>query len=200
VRGFSSGECAVTEGVDNQGLSADFQSRDAVARYLLAHKDRIRAVARRKLTGKTRSVFDSEDVLSSVLRRVDALVLDGKLCPRSEAELWGFVDAITRNNAVSRTRLIERARNLLTDEEPYAYELLKRLNAYTTDDEATLLVYRMMSCLQGDDRHILSLFVRGATHKAIADFLKTSEGACRQRWMRIRHELQARFARGVLDG
>jgi DNA-directed RNA polymerase specialized sigma24 family protein len=190
----------VTEETGRQGLNDEFANREAVARYLLAHKDRIRAVARRKLTSKTRAVFDSEEVLSSVLRRVDGLVLEGKLCPRSEAELWGFVDAITRNNAVSRTRLIERARVMLTDEEPYAYELLKRLNAYTTDDEATLLIYRMMSCLQNEDRHILSLHLRGASHKAIADLLKTSEAACRQRWMRIRHELHDRFARGVLDG
>ena len=176
-------------------------SREDVAKYLVEHRDRIRAVARRKLTAKTRSVFDSEDVLSSVLRRMDTIVSAGKLCPRSEAELWSLVDTITQNNAINRTRLIERAREFLEEEGPYANELLARLNKYETDDEATLLVYRMMGCLKGEeDRRIFSLHLRGAAHKAIAALLNISEDASKQRWMRVRVELHARFKEGVLDG
>jgi DNA-directed RNA polymerase specialized sigma24 family protein len=172
-----------------------------VAQYLLANEAKIRAIARRKLTSNTRSVFDSEDVFSSVLRRMDELTINGGLRPRSEAELWAFVEAITRNNAVNRTRLIERARSRLTEDGPYAYELLRRLNAFATDDEATVLVLRMMLCLKNEeDRQLLSLLHRGAEHRAIGTMLRISEEASRQRWARIRKELLDRFAEGVFDG
>ncbi len=177
------------------------RDRTAVAEYILAHSPRIRGVARSKLSAATKSIYDSEEVLSSVLRRVDAIVKNGQMHPRSEAELWALIDAITRNNAINRTKLIERARNLLTEDGPYVYELLKRLNAYTGDDEATILVYRMMACLPDEiDRRILGLYIRGATHAAVATLLSITAAATRQRWMRIRRELEARFKDGLLDG
>lgn len=177
------------------------RDRKAVAEYLVVHAERIRSVARRKLSAATRSVYDSEEVFSSVLRRVDTLVEKGQLHPRSEAELWALVEAIARNNAINRTKLIERARNLLTQEGPYVYELLKRLNFYASDDEAHVLVYRMLACLPEEvDRRILGLYMRGASHAAIASLLHITVEASRQRWMRIRRELEARFQKGDLDG
>lgn len=128
------------------GMAPEFLcDRAAVGAYLLNNADRIRAVARRKLSPRAKHVYDSEEILSSVLRRVDTIVMAGELRPRSEAELWALIDTIAKHNAINRTRLIERARNLLTEDGPYVYELLKRLNAYSSDDEATMLVYRMMA-------------------------------------------------------
>ena len=177
------------------------RDRQSIAEYLISHRDRIRAVARRKLTANARSVFDSEDVFSSVLRRVDTMMDAGTLRPRSVAELWALIDAITRNNAINRTRLIERARALLAEEGPYAQSLLDRLTRYTTDDEATVLMYRMMGCLKDEnDRQVLSLHLRGATHKAIAGLLGISEDASRQRWRAVRGALQEKLSQGALDG
>jgi DNA-directed RNA polymerase specialized sigma24 family protein len=185
------------EGLDDLPLL----DRGAIARFLIDHQDRIRAVARRKLSANARTVFDSEDVFSSVLRRVDTMVESGTLRPRSVAELWALIDTITRNNAINRTRLIERARALLSDEGAYAQSLLDRLCRYSTDDEATILLYRMMGCLRDDtDRQVLTLHLRGATHRAIASLLNISEDASRQRWRTIRNLLQEKFSEGSLDG
>ena len=174
--------------------------RDALAAFIMAHEDQIRAVARRKLTQATRLVYDSEEVLSSVLRRLDALAHRGGLVPSNEHELLAFIKAVARNTAVSRTRLIEFMRNRLTEDGPYAYELLKRLNACQDDDEATVLLNRMMLSLKdATDRQMLALVHKGATHKAIADLLKLpSVEASRQRWMRIRRQLCEAFEGGQL--
>jgi hypothetical protein len=175
--------------------------RDGLARYLLEHEASIRAVARRKLSASTRSVYDSEDVLSSVLRRVDGMAREGALRPRSEAELWALINTIAANNAINRTRLIERARNFLTEDGPYAYELLRRLNAFTTDDEVTLLLHRMLAVLgSGEDRQLLVMYHRGAALNVIAGYLGISDETCRQRWRTIRKLLHERFQAGVLDG
>lgn len=182
------------------GVMPGGSTRDALAKFVASNSDRIRAIARRKLTSGTRAVFDSEDVLVSVMRRLDDMALKGRLRPRSEGEVWALITAIAQNTAVSKTRLIERAREALAEDGQFAALFLNRLNSCGNDDEATLLVHRMlMSIADSDDRHLLSLVLRGANHAAIAGLLGVSEPASRQRWMRLRRDLAERFEQGLLD-
>jgi hypothetical protein len=168
---------------------------------VLAHQDRIRAIARRKLTANARQVCDSEEVVSSVLRRLDTMAMRGSFRPHSEAELWGLIRAIARNTAVSKTQLIERTRALICEEGDYAHLFLERLNACAGDDEVTLLVQRMLLSLKDPiDRQLLVLVMRGAAHRAIGGLLGISEEASRRRWKDVRDDLVARFAQGALDG
>src|SRR5262249_12533541 len=83
---------------------ASEQVREMIAAYGLENKERVRAIARRKLTPTSRRVFDSEEVLSSVLRRLDGMAVRGTLRPHSEAELWALIEAIARNTTVSKIR------------------------------------------------------------------------------------------------
>ena len=173
-------------------------SREAVAAWALAHQREIRTLARKRLTQNTRSVFDSEDIFSSVLRRLDGLAANGNIRPECEAELWALVRQIALNTAVSKTRLIERANALLTEDGPLAYEMVRRLNACGGDDEAALLVHRMHEALESSaDRQIFGLLLRGATHRVVAQFLGISEEASRQRWMSIRRRLLKWCREGV---
>ena len=134
-----------------------------------------------------------EQALRSLLRSLFGMT-------RSEAELWALIEAIARNTAVSRTRLIERMQNLVTEEGDYAYFLIRGLNACATDDEATLLVHRMLlSIPDASDRQITALILRGAAHRAIAGLLGITEEHSRQRWKRVREDLVARFKGGLLD-
>lgn len=175
-------------------------ARGSVATYIVQHADRVRAIARDKLPRRTRRVADSEDVLSSVLRRLDEMVVRGTLRLDSERELWGLIEAIANNAAVSKARMIERAQNLLTEDSVYANELLKRLNVCPGDDEATLLLLRMTASIKNStDRQVMTLMHRGVSHKAIGHLLGTTEGASRQRWQCIREELCKRFREGFLD-
>lgn len=180
---------------------SDPSVRDLVASFVLQHSDTIRYIARTKLTAGTRSVFDSEDVLGSVLRRLDGMAERGDLRPRSEGELWALITAIARNTAVSKTRLIERTRALLARDGPCAHELLMRLNRCEGDDQAAALVARMARSLDSSsDRQILLLILRGASAAAIASLLGITEAAASQRWAKIKRALADRFARGLIDG
>ncbi len=167
------------------------QVRDAIARFALDNAAKIRAIARVKLTKVTRTVHDSEDVLSSVVRRLDGLAIEGRLRPASEKELWRLIAVIARNCAVSKTRLIERAQKLLTEDGPLAYEAVRRLNSCRSDEEATLLVSRMIGTLRNSqDRQILDLLMRGASNGAIAALMGISMEASRQRLTAIRRKLR----------
>lgn len=173
-------------------------TREDVARFVLRHEEKIRRIARAKLTLATRTAFDSEDVMSSVLRRVDQLAANGTLRPANEAELWALIKTIASNTAVSKTRLIERARILLTEDGEYAYILVRRLQACATDDEAQLLVLRMAGLLKNERaRQVFLLRVRGVSHAAVAAALESSEGACRQNWMQMCRELRLVFEKGL---
>ena len=71
---------------------------------------------------------------------------------------------------------MQRASSRLAEDGPYALALVARLKSYTTDDEATLLLYRMMFCLKNEiDRQLLNLLLRGAGHRAIGSMLGITE-------------------------
>ena len=167
--------------------------RDAIARYVLEQEELIRSLARRKLTARARRIHDSEDVLASVLRRVDLFVARGHLKAASENDVMSLIVAIVRNTAVTKVRLAEQARRIVADDGPYVQSLLNRANACASDDDAALLVSRMMLALDdATQRQYLGLRLRGASHRAVAQVLGLSEAAARQRWgviVRNLHEL-----------
>ncbi len=84
-------------------------SRDEIARFVMARKGRIQAIARTKLTKSSRSLVDSEDVVSSVMRRIDTLASRGALYVRTENDLWALITTIVGNYTVSKARLVARA-------------------------------------------------------------------------------------------
>lgn len=171
---------------------APIRSRAELAAFLLERADEIRAVARRKLTTVARCSFDSEDVLSSVVRRMDKLFHDGRLHVTTRDELWRLVQAVAGNRAVSFTRLRERMAQLSEEDGPYAQHLASSFAACTCDDEALLTLYQLAAKLaQPADRQLFLLRARGANHRAAAAVLGVSEEAARQRWTSIRRQLSA---------
>lgn len=162
--------------------------------FLLTNEDRIRSIARRKLTQATRAVYDSEDVLSTVLRRMDAFVADGRFAPTSEDEIWGLIAVIARNAAVSKVRLVSRLNQLISEDGEYARLFLDRAAACETDDEAAMLVTRMSMWLpDAASRQLFNLRLRGAAHPAAATLLQITPAAARQRWKTIKDLLVERM-------
>jgi DNA-directed RNA polymerase specialized sigma24 family protein len=167
------------------------QIRVAIARFVLENEARIRALIRRKIGPATRGVFDSEDVVASVLRRMDQLASRGRLRLDSERELWGLVITIAHNSAVSKTRLIERWRSFSVDEAP---EVLPHINACAGDDDALVLIYKMAMALEeSGDRQLFFLRLRGASHAAAAQLTGVTEENARKRWERVCKRLRERF-------
>jgi hypothetical protein len=171
-------------------LPAPIRSRAELAAFLLERADEIRAVARRKLTNVARSSFDSEDVLSSVVRRMDKLFHDGRLQVATRDELWRLVQAVTSNRAVSFTRLRERMKQLGAEGGAYEQHLANVFSTCESDDEAILTLYQVAARLaQPADRQLFLLRARGANHRAAAAVLGTSEEAARQRWASVRRQI-----------
>ncbi len=164
----------------NSGL---IDVRPMLARFVLEHRDEVRAIARSQLRMTTRSVYDSDEIVSTVLRRLDRFVQEGRFSPTSGKDVWTLVSAVTHNTAVSKVRLMERARALVREDGVYATMLVERLNRCQGDDEAASLVTRIMLLIPSEkDRQIVSLRLRGTTHKVTAQLLGLQEAAVRKRW------------------
>lgn len=183
-------------------LSSDLQDgmRDWVAKWVMARQDMIRHLARQRLARTTRTLFDSEDIFSTVLTRMDGLAARGVLRVESTAEMTALVKTIVANSAANKSRLIARSRRLEEEDGAYARHLMGRLQRCLDDDEATLVVCRMMSWLDSQEsRQILGLRLRGMTHGAIGQALGLSEVAVRKRWQSIRAMLMERISLGELE-
>lgn len=174
--------------------------RDWVADWVMARQDMIRHLARQRLARTTRTLFDSEDIFSTVLTRMDGLAARGVLRVESTAELTALVKTIVANSTANKSRLIARSRRLEEEDGAYARHLLGRLQKCLDDDEATLIVCRMMAWLDSQEaRQILGLRLRGMTHAAIGQALGMSDVAVRKQWQTIRARLLERIERGDLE-
>lgn len=158
-------------------------SRDEVAAFVLASEEQIRAAARSRLFGSTRSVFDSEDVFASVLRRCDELAKVERIRPHSKAELLQFVRTMARNLAVDKNRqaaVLEALRAELARPDDVSCAGLAR--AEDGEAAAVVLAKLLRACTARDDRQIMLLRLRGVSHRALAGLCGTTEEAMRARW------------------
>jgi len=93
-----------------------------------------------------------------------------------------------------------RSRRLETEDGEYARRLVGRLQRCEDDDEAAMIICRMMTWLPSQEaRQILGLRLRGMTHGAIGQALGINEAAVRKRWQSIRATLMERISRGDLE-
>jgi hypothetical protein len=172
-----------------------WRDRENVAAFVVRHEDRIRAIARRKLPRGARTAFGSEDVFSTVARRVDALVARGALRAESEAQLWSLIQRVAENVSLERARLIQSTAARSGEDAEFWSQVSMDLRRCRDDTEAFVLVFEMMSALTDQcERQIFLLRLRGVGHRVIAQQLGTTSDVVRQRWVKIRRDLRCRFS------
>lgn len=157
--------------------------RPALARLVLSAEPEIRQIARERLFAATRSLFDTDELMGTVLRRLDRFVCRGMFAPTNADDIWALIRTVAHHSAVTKIRLTQRARALTKEDGPYVQGLLERLNKCPDDDEVANLLTRLMMAIPGaTDRQIFGLRLRGTTHKVTAQLVGISEVAARKRW------------------
>lgn len=175
-------------------------SRGELAAFLKSRAMRVRDVARRKLLSRTRRIYDSEDVLSSTIRRMDEMALEGMLRPHNEEELWTLTRTIAQNNAVSKNRMVSRLDRLLQEEGVAFAMVADFIQRRAESEKLEDVLARLAAVLENStDRQYFFLRMRGATHRAASDALGITHDAGRQRWVGIMARLRAAAA-GELNG
>jgi DNA-directed RNA polymerase specialized sigma24 family protein len=164
--------------------------RVAAAQFLERFGQRIRRRVHGRLRPYVRRLFDSQEIVSTVARRLDLLVRGGKLTAASEGELWALVFTIAENAAIDKTRLSDRVCTLeasaVTEREQPAVE-----TALVRSRADSAAIKRAFSALQdGVDREILSLWLQDTPHLITARLVGLSPTAVRKRWEMIKRRLR----------
>ena len=166
--------------------------REAVAEFVCRYGDLIRLRIRDKLGPKLRRVLDSEDVLSTVTRRLDHLVRDRAIRAGSDAELWSLIAAIANHAVAENARAARREQNTLesttrNDVAPPTVEEGPRPQGAVDGALADVV-----GALQDEtDRRILWGRLHDHPHEQIAAELGSTPSAVRMRWSRIRRLLRS---------
>jgi hypothetical protein len=174
--------------------------REELAQFILARRDRIRGLVRRRIGQQTRRFEDSEDIFSSVMRRADRLLAEGRLRPCDERELWGLIERIALNNSIDKNRLMQRLARIRSEDGDYASVLQQRVAACRSDEETQDLILRVALWLTDDEQELWFVRLRGGSHQLSAARFRISVEAVRQRWSALLRRITDRIAQGGLNG
>jgi DNA-directed RNA polymerase specialized sigma24 family protein len=175
--------------------------RDAVGEFVTLYGPFVRRRVRGKLGPAMRRLFDSQEILSTLSRRLDRYVRSGRVEAATEPQLWALVFRMVDAAMVDKIRIIRRLRHVEGDDTEFARTLLNRLQSteQAGHEEVELTVDAALGALQNaTDRQILSLWLMGSSHRVIAEYVGLSHDATRKRWQSIRERLRSGFAEGTV--
>lgn len=171
--------------------------RTAAAEFITRYGSRVRRRICGKLSPEMRRLYDSQDILSTLGRRLDQYVSGGRLHAANEDELWSLVFRMAENAVIDKARVFRRLRKTEGEDSEFAQRFAQRLHQADEDRDTgvEIEIDRALSVFSNDaDRQILRLWLAGTEHNAIATHLELKPAAVRKRWQKIKSVLHERFA------
>ncbi|MCZ6835323.1 MAG: ECF-type sigma factor [Planctomycetota bacterium] len=170
--------------------------REAAALFITGYDNRIRRRIRGKLNPAMRRLFDSQDILSTVGRRLDQYVSAGSLEANNERQLWALVFRMALNAVIDKSRMYRRLQRAEGPDSLVAQEILRRLrhadqNLHGGFEIELELALDLFS--DDIDREILFQWLNGFRLNEIARSIDMAPTGVRKRWQKIRERLQERF-------
>lgn len=164
--------------------------RDAVGRFIEIYGSKVRRRIRGKLGARTRRIFDSQEILSTVGRRLDDFVRHNKLSAMTEGQFWALIHKMTSNAVASKARTVRRTEiREAACSAPIWSDGLSESDATTMQELEVVLDALTDRC----DREIFTLSFSGKSSKVIGEAVGLAAGAVRKRLERVRRKLAARF-------
>ncbi len=160
--------------------------RAAVAQYIARNAPLIRRRLRGKIARSLRGLFDSDDLMATISRRLDDIVRKRELTATSEGELWSLLEHLAAN------ALSDLARRTVREHPDAPVELIPAPPASElepkadSDDPNSLLAICLAEIHHEADQRILRMRLDHHTHAQIAAAEGVSESNVRKRWQRIR--------------
>jgi DNA-directed RNA polymerase specialized sigma24 family protein len=185
---------------DDRGVAAllsRFQEgdTDAVGDFVHRYGPVIRAHYRRRIGRSMQRLVDSQDLLSTIARRLCQRVSSRRVRASDRHQLWTLVFRIGDGALVDRIRILSRLRSLEGDSE-FVHLLRGRLDrpGDSSGNEFAEELAGMLDSLHTEtDKTLLVMWLHGMPlAEAGAEFGLTPPAA-RKRWERIRHALRARL-------
>lgn len=175
-------------------------NREATAEFINRFGARIRRRVRGKLSPAMRRLFDSQEILSTVARRLDKLVASGRLQAANDGQLWSLVFTIAENSLIEKARVFRVLERKEGEDSEIAGRLLVRMReAERHDDEGCEVEIdaALRHLTDRTDRQILSLWLMGQDSESIGAAVDMRPAAVRKRWERIRGQLRHAYVAGA---
>jgi RNA polymerase sigma-70 factor, ECF subfamily len=163
--------------------------RAAAAEFLDRYGTRIRRRIRGKLGPAMRRLFDSQEIMSTLGRRLDAFVRTHQLSASSEPQLWSLVFTIADHALAEKARVFQALQRVEGEDSVFAQRVLGRLREAEEryPDGPEIEIDRVLRSLDDpEDRQVLSLWLLGSQQRQIAEAMGLSLQAVRWRWERVR--------------
>ncbi len=176
--------------------------RQAAATFLSRFGARIHRRVSGKLGSAMRRLFDSQEIMSTVARRLDQFVRAGRVEAGSIGELWSLVVQIADHSLAEKARVFRALERREGEDGPFADLVRQRMRAaeIRASDGPEIEVDRALRHLSDPcDREILSLWLTGHSHVQTAELMGMAPTAIRKRWQGIREQLRNYFE-GQLHG
>ena len=164
-------------------------NREAGAEFLRRNHDVLRQRIRRRIRRVGRRLFDSQEILSTVVRRLDRMVSLGTVQALNPAALMGLLVQIAERSVVDKARVVDRIRRVEGEDSALADEMRKRLSEgdRAGPDAGEDVIAQVFEGLGGPrEREILALWLRGCPLRSIAEQMGTQADTMRQQWAKIR--------------
>lgn len=162
-------------------------SREAIAEALIRNERMIRRVARLKMSSSLNAAFDSQDIFSTLIRRIDSAVAQDRLSFDDRKRLMGYVLRATDRVIIDKARTVSRQRRAEASATPATRELMPESRA--GDPERPALGQLMDSLNDERDLVVIESYLAGRPQRVTAKMLNSSTEAIRERWKRIRARL-----------
>lgn len=171
--------------------------REALGTFVLRYGALIKRRARSRLRNRTRRLFDSQDILSTVGRRLDTIVRERRVTARTGDQFWSLVNKVMNTSLIEKARVVEALREKEGAESSFASEMLSELERLERSPRSEGFEFAfddMLALLESDeDRTIVSLWASGVTYREIAEHLGCQETRVRQRFYRACAKLRDSF-------
>lgn len=174
--------------------------RGAAAEFLWRYETRLRRRIRGKLGPDVRRLFDSLDIVSTLGRRLDLYVMSGQLQVNSEAQCLSLLFKMADRALIDKARMFRQMEEVEGEDGEFARQFAGRLREAERrrESEVDLEIGNCIQSLRDPvDRRILSLWLTGENHAAIAEFVHMPPTAVRKRWECIKTALRTRFEPAV---
>ena len=188
-----------SESSDVAGLVERFRGGDseAVGEFVARYGPIIRTHFRRKIGGSMHRLVDSQDLLSTISRRLCQRVMNGRVRAEDHQQLWALVYRIGNDALVDRVKVVSRLRSLEAEGSPFVRGMRDRLDQQDSGSshEFTEELNNMLGLLPSStDRELLMLWLHGKSLADAGASLGMNAAMARKRWQRIRETLHDALA------
>lgn len=166
---------------------------EAVGEFVDRFGPVIRAHFRRKIGASMHRLVDSQDLLSTIARRLCQRVMNQRIRADDQRELWALVYRIGNDALVDRVKILSRLRSLESEGSPFVQSMRDRLDqsGRAGQREFAEELERLLGLLASStDRELLVQWLHGKSLADAGAALGINAPAARKRWQRIRETLQ----------